>query len=199
MAGRLPDLRSWERHAPPADKTRQWKDYRSAKELAQAWCRSTPIRLPAEISELFRPRMPVADFTMEQAVAEMDIKFDNLGKRRQSDLVMWGEGKAKGKRRRVIITVEAKADESYAGTIGRELVKTPKKSHKPERIRQLVRGILGRQVDASIEELPYQLFHALAATTKLAKAKEAEVGVLVIHEFVSLATDFDKFAANTKA
>ena len=47
------DLDSWFLNGGPAGDASHWKDYRSAKELARAWCRFGVVRCPDEVSTLF--------------------------------------------------------------------------------------------------------------------------------------------------
>lgn len=194
----ITDLKTWYKHAPPAKKDAHWKDYRSAKELAQAWCRKREVRCPSELLDLLSKRAVLADYKIEQAVAEMQIKFDQYpGGRRNADLALWG----KSKKNRIVITVEAKADESAGTTVKQKLKEGAKntKSNIPKRVAQLSHGIMNREVDASIESLHYQLYPALAATASLARDKQAKFGVLIIHEFLSLTVDIDKVINNANA
>ena len=194
--GEIKDIDTWYQYAPPAQKKKHWQDYRSAKELAKAWCRTGKVLCPKEITNLLSQRADTRGFEIEQAVAKMQIKFDQYrGGRRNADLAMWGRSKKK----KIAITVEAKADESYGKTIGNVLAVAKKnnKSNLAKRINQLSKGILGSNRYKSVESLRYQLFHALAATAVLAKEKQARLGILVIHEFVSLNIDFDKFVKNS--
>ena len=193
----ITDVGTWFRHAPPAGKAEQWKDYRSAKELARAWCRHGVVRAPEEFTRLLSSRDESKGLEVEHAVAEMDIAFDNLGTPRNADLALWGRQNRRN--HRMVVTVEAKADEPFGTkTIGRKLQdgRAKKDSNIPDRVSRLSRGILGRDVDPEVQPLRYQLFTALAATAVLAKDRKAERGVLVIHEFVSLALDFDKLVDN---
>ena len=193
----ITDVEAWFEHAPPVGKAEQWKDYRSAKELARAWCRHGVVRVPEEFTDLLSSRDETKGLTLEHVVAEMEIDFDNLGTPRNADLALWGRHRRQ--KRRIAVTVEAKADEPFGDkTIGRRLQDgfVKKDSSLPGRISRLSCGILGRDVDPEIAPLRYQLFTALAATAVLAKQKSAKYGVLVIHEFISLALDFDKVVDN---
>jgi hypothetical protein len=187
---------TWCEHAPPAKGAAQWKDYRSAKELAQAWCRYGQVRCPEELSGILSTCGATRGLVIKHAVAEMESAFDEFrGGKRHADLALWGMSSKKGQ---VVVTVEAKADELSGLTVKEQLARAPvdRASNIPARVDRLSRGIIGREVDKTIEPLRYQLFHALAATAKLAEAKSAALGVLIIHEFVSLTLDFDKLVKN---
>ena len=79
--------------------------------------------------------------------------------------------------------MEAKADESSGKTVKAQLADAPidRGSDIPERVARLSRGLIGREVDAQVELIRYQLFHALAATAVLCKEKHADLGVLIVH------------------
>ena len=192
----ITDLTSWFEHAPPAKGAEHWKDYRSAKELARAWCRYGVIRVPDELTMLFCKRVETRGFRAEQAVAEMEIHFDEFGGPRNADLALWDRPKSKSSKG-IAVTVEAKADESFGPTVGQHLAHAPQGGNIPERVARLSQGIFGQDVDATIERLRYQLLYGLAATVALAQEKKAKLALFVIHEFVSLAIDFDKFVQNT--
>ncbi|QEF98876.1 hypothetical protein Mal15_29340 [Stieleria maiorica] len=190
------DLQSWFENAPPAGGAAQWKDYRSAKELARAWCDSGSMECPHELKEALDRDPATRGLTIEQAVAEMEIGFDEFrGGKRNADLALWGTASAG---HRVAVTVEAKADESLGPTVQKQLDDAPidRGSNIPTRVERLSCGIVGHSVDDEIKPLRYQLFHALAATAKLAKTTDATHGILMIHEFVSLTLDFEKFTEN---
>lgn len=190
----ITDLDSWFKYAPPVSGSAQWKDYRSAKELGQAWCRYGQVRCPEEVSSVLAVRKETRGLVIEQAVAEMEIPFDEFRPGRNADLALWGH--LENQRGRVVVTVEAKADEAFGKTIEQARAQASDTSNIPERIARLSRGIIGRDVDHLVGPLGYQLFYALAATAAIARDKQADLGVLIIHEFVSLAIDFDKLIDN---
>ena len=74
----ITDMTSWFEHAPPAKGSAQWKDYRSAKELAQAWCRYGQVRCPEEVTSVLATRKETRGLVVEQAVAEMEFAFDEF-------------------------------------------------------------------------------------------------------------------------
>lgn len=195
----ITNLTTWFKFAPPKAGKAHWKDYRSARELARCWCREGLPRCPSEMLELLNYRAQTRSLTVEQVVAEMEIDLDRFpGGRRNADLAFWGclpSGK------KVVATVEAKADECFDVSLNKQLMdaaKTPK-SNIAERVNQLTLGILDRVPEGDDLKLPYQLFTALAATARLAKLKKAKLGVLIIHEFISLTLDFDKLIDNANS
>jgi hypothetical protein len=172
-----------------------WKEYRSAMELARAWFRTEEATMPEELVALLETSRQTRNVIVHRAVAEMRLRLDDLrGNSRNSDIVVFGQSG----RHRIVATVEAKADEFFdTETIGTKLknVSNPR-SGIPKRVAQLAEAVFGHAVDDSVCDLRYQLLHALAATAVLAKEEDAEIGVLVIHEFVSLTLDFENLVRN---
>lgn len=185
-------IQEWYALAPPKKPLIQWQDFHSAKELAQAWLRDGSPAMPIEYSELLRSHALTRRFEPETALAEVEIPIDEFFGPRNSDLVVIG----KANRQHIVLAVEAKADEEFAKTIAAEMQGLSTKSNKPERMARLVTAVLNRQLDAHVNSLRYQLLHSLAATAIKAKEYGAKLGVLLIHEFISLKVDFDKVAAN---
>lgn len=185
-------VQEWRELAPPKKPLIQWQDFHSAKELAQAWLREGSPAMPYEYSTLLQSHVITRRFKPECAIAEVEIRIDEFYGPRNSDLVVIGTAN----RHPIVLAVEAKADEEFAKTVGREMLGLPMTSNKPERIARLVAAVLNRSLDAHVSTLRYQLLHSLAATAIKAKEHGAKLGVLLIHEFISLKLDFDKVAAN---
>lgn len=186
------DLDEWYAYAPPRKPKQQWKDFRSAKELARSWLRDGSPSMPIEYSELLHSLTLTRRFEPEFAIAEVEIPIDEFFGPRNSDLVVIGMAG----RHRIVLAVEAKADEEFAKTVAGEMQGLPTRSNKPERVARLVTAVLNRSLNAHVNTLRYQLLHSLAATAIKAKEHGAKLGVLLIHEFISLKLDFDKVAAN---
>ncbi len=185
-------LDDWLRLAPPRQGEAHWRDFRSAKELAQSWLRNGEPAMPIEYAELLRSHRDTRSFKPTVGIAEMEIRIDEFGGPRNSDMVVIG----KSGRSKILLAVEAKADEEFAKTIADELRGLPPNSNKPERVARLAAGVLNRELDPSLTSLRYQLLHALAATAIEAKSHQAELGILLIQEFISLSVDFEKVTQN---
>lgn len=187
----------WFAHAPPKKGAKQWADGRSAKELAKAWF-AAPEKpsVPSELQALLDSREETRGIVFEHGEPERVTHFDKCGgEGRNADLVLWGHG-ACGK---VLVSVEAKADESFgqiAGQYVRDASSRNPRSRVPERFALLCEGVLG--VGPENEEacaLRYQLLTATAGAIVDAQHFGAKTVVLVIHEFVG-ATDAEKLRAN---
>jgi hypothetical protein len=171
----------WFRWAPPKRGTLHWKDGRSAKELAKSWFRSGSAMPPRELESLLEATFGPLLFKeiIPECIAELD---DFGGEGRNCDLVAVCEVAGQ----RIVISVEAKADERFGPTVGDYYdQKVGSRSNVPARIEQLSEALFGRQPDGITRRLRYQLIHAAAASLIEAKNHNATCGVLLIHEFVS--------------
>ena len=149
----------WLRYAPPYGGIEQWKDGRSAKELAKAWMRPT---VPAEFRALFETHELTRGVMMTCAWPEVKIPLDDFaGEQRNSDLVVLAHGKAIN----ILITVEAKADEEFGKLIG-EYYESKRNcsSNVCARIDHLLKEVFGRELDGELSKLRYQLLTGFAGT-----------------------------------
>jgi len=197
------DIRSvedWFKYAPPKKGELQWEDKRSAKELAQAWCRKG-FACPPDEMKLLLERAFGMEIVFEEAKPECVIRLDDFeGEHRNCDLVVVCNVGS----RRMVINVEAKADEPFSDLIGKYYDQTSapgpdgraSRSNVPERIRRLSKALFGREPDEAIRRLRYQLLHAAAATLIEAEKNRAEMGLLLIHEFRSTSLNTEKLSQN---
>jgi hypothetical protein len=110
----------------------------------------------------------------------------------------------------VTICIEAKADESFGGTVAEELTNARRRpvTKFPERLDWLTRSLLGipafideqrRVLSEIISGLHYQLFSAIGGTLLEAHLQRATMAIFVVHEFRTTATDDSKLQANANA
>jgi len=174
-------IEDWFQWAPPKMGERQWKDGRSAKELARSWVRKGYACPPEEMRLLLEGAFN-REITFHEAKPECVIALDDFGgEHRNCDLVvLCGVGT-----QCLVVNVEAKADEPFGDdTIGDYYTaRLDSRSNVPARIRQLSLALFGRVPDAAIRRLRYQLLHAAAATLIEAAANKVELGLLLVHEF----------------
>ena len=99
----------------------------------------------------------------------------------------------------MLLTVEAKADETFAETLAAELKRAPERSNKPKRISELVELLFGRELETGdgVRGLRYQLLHGLGATLLEAERLEVDIGAFIVHVFEG-AADPQKLAANSR-
>lgn len=183
----------WFCFAPPKKGSDHWKDGRSAKELARAWFRTGSPKCPVDLDALLKSHPSTADCVIETAFPEMTTRLDHFhGGGRNHDLILLGHNKD----HKILISIEAKADETFGRLIHDEL--TPKNPHSrtPDRIRLLATSIFGRPIDTALEDLRYQLLYGLAGTLIEAKNQQATLAVFVIHEFISSHTNSTKVNLN---
>lgn len=158
----ITDEDSWFRAAPPKGKKRHWQPYRSARELARAWCAvSGQPSVPAELRELLDSHELTAhaDFDDADISPELRVPIDALaGEPKNVDLAItcFAPSLAVGApRRRLAISVEGKADESFGQRLSAAVSAAQARRRKGEesngdhRVHELLRAILGGTLVAS--------------------------------------------------
>jgi hypothetical protein len=203
---RRPDgaqIADWRNWSPPKA-LKHWRAGRSAVELARAWFTSDVPRMPREFAALLTSSPLLIGLTNLRGVPEHVTSLPEAGEGRNHDLVL--EGEAVGGR--VLIAVEAKADEKFGQRIGKYWTQmcdqraTPggQPSKAPERIEALLRMLVGQgafPTQDPWDRIRYQLLTAAAGTLLEAQARKADVAVLAIHEFRTSETDEECLARNT--
>jgi len=197
-------LVDWETYAGTKSK-RQWVPGRSAWELANAWCAGAVPKMPQSVRELLDSRTETRGFEPAIAWPEHAVKFDAFGGPRNADLAIVGNTRTA----RVAITIEAKADEPFGDTVTgtfaaalERLVKS-KEAGGVRRIEQLAAALFPRTAfgrDSSrhtrVADLRYQLLSAVAGTLAFADQQQADIAILLIHEFITERTTDDRHAQN---
>ena len=142
----LGSVDEWYRHAPPMGRSLHWRDGRSAKELAKAWCRdgSQPCPPPDLLALLATvPSLSQLEFLV--GYPELRVRFDNApGEPRNTDLALLCDS-LQG---RIAISIEAKATESFGRALGEEIVAAAgqwvftERGSKLKRLQMLVAALL---------------------------------------------------------
>ena len=189
----ITNLDEWEKWAGPKSRD-QWDPERSAYELARAWCEPDGPRVPDQLRRLLDSRIETRGPVVEQYLPEHRIHFDShRGEPRNADMAFVGRTSV-GK---VAVTIEAKADEPFGGTVAdtlsdavERLIETPR-SRGIQRIQDLTRALFGVRLkkQPKVGALRYQLLTAVAGSLAYAIANDADTAVLVIHEFRTCKTD----------
>jgi hypothetical protein len=191
----ITSIDEWFSFSPPAKGAIQWKDGRSAKELAKVWFKTGQPQMPDELVSLLLSHPITHGFQADIGIPEKETVLDDLGgKGRNHDMVLIGKNDSG----RILVAIEAKADETFGEIIGTYLessVRANPRSRVSDRIHQLAMGVFGH---TNVTDLRYQLLHAVAGTLIEAKNQEASVAVLVIHEFVPADGKSDKARENEK-
>jgi len=176
----------WFQLAPPKKGALQWKDGRSAKELAKAWCeRKNRPSPPEEFLRLLAPLVNADPLTGADGWPEHQLPIDKFpGEPPNIDLAIVSDGLLG----RTVICVEAKADEpfgEYAFAIHDAAVKKIKQripTNALNRLLHLEENLLPETGLGlpGLAEIRYQLLTGTAAAIALAKMKQAPIAVFVV-------------------
>ena len=182
-------LADWRLYAPPRGGDSQWRDYRSAKELARAWCPDgIGPTVPPETRALLHTRPEFSGFEIVEAVPEYRVRFDDFpGDPRNADLMVTGVANGE----EFIMNVEGRGDEPFGAYISDELMAAARhisrESPAPSfgRITELADCLLPPRLggEAHLGELRYQLLTSIAGTLACATENRVRRAVLLIHEF----------------
>jgi len=177
-------LDEWLRLSPPAGGSRQWQDGRSAKEVARAWSLGNRAlnQMPPGIGEI----LSHVGFLPKVGIVELRAELDGFtGNARNHDMVL--VGRQSTSEQRVLVAIEAKADEPFGNdSIGEAKQKGLNKprSKVPARIDRLVKALFGG-VSSVVNTLRYQLLHAVGSTIIEGRRFECAQVIFLVHEFRS--------------
>jgi len=184
----------WFRFAPPKKGRCQWGDGRSAKELAKAFLERGVPAVPPELHALLSSHPGLGMVELAVAYPEHKIALDRFpGETRNADIAALGEGSV-GK---VAVTIEAKADEAFGGTIGETLAAASARSNIPKRIAALTEAVLGH-AGPEIDHLRYQLLHGTAASLIFAREHAAAAAIFIVFEFCGPSCKKDNLERNDR-
>jgi len=176
----------------------QWKEGRSAMELARAWCGGDNLTCPAELQDLLDSHPLTAGVRLIEGRPEHVTPLPMRGEGRNHDLWIRGEAGDTS----VTICVEAKTDESFGECIGPYLAAARAANERTgtsKRARELFGILLGREVDPEVQPFAsqrYQLLTAAAGTILQARMDGSSIAVLVVHQFRSATLDPVKLQRN---
>ncbi|MFZ0393271.1 MAG: hypothetical protein WAL73_05435 [Terracidiphilus sp.] len=190
----------------PESRRLHWKEGRSAYELGREWTINGVPATPGCVDELLNSHSATRCSVLDRGVTEFEtpLPFGSRGARCH-DLVLWG---ARGDSR-LLVCVEAKADEPFGGDVAAELQNARKRpvTRFPDRLAWLTACLLGipafvdtRQqvLNPQIANLPYQLLTAVAGTLLEADRQRVDAAVLLIHEFRTHLTSDENLAQNAR-
>ncbi len=170
---------SWRINCAPKGKDAQWKPKRSAMELARFWTNKDHQK---EFLAFIQNVLPNISF--DYAIPEFPTKFDDYRSPRQNDLVIFAQNNDK----KVLISIEGKADEPYGNKLvkeelekARQTLETKPSSNKLKRIEELI------ELFSSLPRLlkcRYQLLTWLAGSIKKAEGYTDTI-ILISQEFHS--------------
>ena len=194
---RIESVDDWFCLAPPKEGLRQWKDGRSAKELARAWFpQPGDPRVPSGLISLLNSHPDLIGAEIIEGIPEHKIPLDNFcGETRNADLVLIG----KREEIKLSINIEAKADEPFDQTIADKLKAAKKpKSKISDGIDLLFQALFGKSPETNPEllNLRYQLMTGCAGSLIEASKIGAKIAVFAVHVFISDVVDDEKIRAN---
>lgn len=168
------DLESWFLASPPMGGEKQWKDGRSAKELARYMTSDYP-NVPIEISNI------LSHFVPDNTEFEWSAEY-------VTDLQQFGLGRGEGRNHdafmcapNVVVGIEGKADES----LGSQMIGSALESateNKKLRINGMIQMLFGNEPEKH-KDIRYQLITASAATLLEATKRNAKNAILLIIVF----------------
>ena len=192
---------------PRPKKEEQWKPCRSAMEFARYWTETHVCgTVPPDYLELLNTGFPGIEFHLGQPEFSTCLPPKGSSNPRLHDLHLWGTSPSGS----ITVCVEAKADERFGDTIGKEWVDAKlthlcnPRSQKKQRLEDLIECIWGIRKPADLlPELRYQLLHALVGTAIQAlrdlektQAPACGTGVLLVHVFETKLTEKYKLEQN---
>lgn len=195
-------LDAWRDLAGPK-RADQWSSDRSALEAARTWLAVASPTLPSEVAAALASHSAFGTVTGWQAEPEARLTFDqHRGEPRNSDLLVH----ARDEHGRLLLAVEAKADEPFGETVGDALASAIERrlanprSRGVERIEALAAALLGprRSGEASLGQLRYQLLTAAAGAIAASAHDGGLRVVLLVQEFRTRKTADERHAANAR-
>jgi len=190
----ITDWRAWTR----PKKDYQWRAGRSAMELARAWFVSPMPVCPREIADLLASHPLATGVTLVEGIPEHVTSLPERGEGRNHDLLLLGHGGSGS----IVISVEAKVDESFGETIG-TYWNNGRRSATPTRAPARIEALLSMAFGAAAHPdavpwrgLRYQLLTAVTGTAIEASRRQAATAVVVVHEFRTENMDGENVAVN---
>lgn len=184
-----------------------WAEGRSACELGRIWTANGEPAVPGELTQLLESNESTRGIVILSGITEHETRLPfSRGGPRCHDLALQGvqDGSA------VTVCIEAKADESFGGTVAKELVKAKKRpvTRFPKRLDWFTRSLLGLPafeddnlivLSSDVAEIPYQLLTAIGGTLLEGERQRACKAVFVVHEFRTTKTVDANLNANASA
>ena len=168
------DMDTWFRNASPMGGEKQWKDGRSAKELARYMTSNYPV-VPQEIEYALSSFVDHnAEFDWAAEYVTDFQKFDfGKGEGRNHDVFMFN--------RDIVVGIEGKVDEPLGSQLIGNAFETAS-DNKRHRIRKMIQMLFG-DVPENHQNIRYQLVTAAAATLLEASKKDVKKAVLLVIVF----------------
>lgn len=184
----------WHEYAPPLNPERQWKDFRSAKELAKSvFDNATLAPLLETVLNRFKYPVPVEMSGYPEKATK--LPWGRSGDRKH-DLLLEDADKS------LIIGIEAKADEPFDNSIEKKRLDSQKNADGGVNMSKRLDGILnllyGSNLPKNKETLMYQLLSATAGVILEASNNNFKYACALFLVFESDQLDKQKLEKNEK-
>lgn len=181
----------WREYAPPLNPGCQWKDYRSAKELAKSVENATLAPLLEKVLNRFNYPVPTEmDGVPEKATK---LPWGRSGDRKHDLLLEYAD-------KSLIIGIEAKADEPFDNSIEKKRLDSRKNADGGANMSKRLDGILnfiyGSNLPKNKEALMYQLLSATAGVILEASNNNLKYACALFLVFESKNLDKQKLEKN---
>ena len=172
-----------------ADPDTQWRRGKSAMELAVSWefAQRSERGLPQEVARAIDSQSALEGARLLIALPEHKVALKGRGKPSQNDV--WALLRKDDKY--VSMTVEGKAGESFATTLGEWLVDG--REGKRDRLEHLCQVL--QSGSAPPPELRYQLFHRTASAVIEAQRFGASFAVMIVQSFFEDPVSWNDYSA----
>ncbi|WP_313644576.1 hypothetical protein [Stenotrophomonas sp.] len=184
-------IEEWQQRAPPKA-VHHWVDGRSAKEVARAWLSASSTAYPTEVQFALVEHPKFGPVLSWECEPEAKLPFDSFpGEPRNSDLAI----SATDSFGTYVLAVEAKADEPYGETVAETFSAALERGIENQRSNGIARiqGLAAflfrpRAASPKVGGLRYQLLTACAGAAAEATRRQASRAVMLVHEFITPAT-----------
>lgn len=184
------DLKTWRANFFTDRKSKHWKNHRSAKSTAEYWLASENIESLEKILKNVFPNLHI-----DVAYPECELKFDDYSHPRENDIL------ALDNTEKLLISVEAKTDESFGKGNFIEAMNTAFKEKKKNPSSKQVERLLGLYknyfcCNDEILFMMHQLTYWFAGTIAEAKRRNYSTIVLLNQVFIYPELDEEKLKKN---
>lgn len=187
---KIEDLSDWFCAAPPKGEEKQWKDGRSAKEMARF---ATSKDFPCLINNVLKKcGLKTQDFECEpEALTSFPPETMGTSGPRNHDLLMIGKD--------CVIGIEAKVSESFDEKISKKRCQATENMAK--RLNGAIQYVYGENTPEGVEDMHYQLFSATIGTIEEAKkhGKENAITLVIVFKGDACEATDPNYGNNVKA
>lgn len=160
---------------------KNWAEGKSAYELACSWLNSEGD-MPKSLLNLLNSSEVFNNLTIERAIVEKKVQFDNFGEPSHTDLMIYG----RNERGNAVIAVEGKESEVFDQEVSKWITIKKEGSNKTARLENLLIKLNLDKLDKEdIYRIRYQLLHRTLSALIEAKKYEANQAMMLVHSFLS--------------